>query len=279
MIDMRNALVFYFATRAPGYTGKKFGYKTIADSYHVPRETFRRRLSGPLKGFFGHIAGGHNSAQNFVSVSQPSILLTPIHLALPHNLSVGPSVISTPATAPVAPAVPALRRAPVAPAVPALRRARVAPAAAASPPAPVPVTTSHAGKQFSTFLLFQVSCRHGILFDNFSVSDIYTDESSSGSSTSGAHDLEAEMEEVERFAVDTAVLSEAPTILDSGATDKNNNNDNFWTPTLTKEDVKEDPVVISDEEEEGNGCEWVISYEEVEGNGCEWGSICIFFSV
>ena len=276
---MRNALVFYFATRAPGYTGRKFGYKTIADSYHVPQETFRRRLSGPLKGFFGHIAGGHNSAQNFITVSQPSILLTPIHLALPHNLSVGPSVISTPATAPVAPAVPALRRAPVAPAVPALRRAPVAPAAAASPPAPV--TTSHDGKQFSTFLLFQVSCRHGILFDNFSVSDIYTDESSSGSS--GAHDLEAEMEEIERFAVDTAVLSEAPTILDSSATDKNNNNYDFWTPTLTKEDVKEeeDAVVISDEEEEekGNGCEWIISYEEAEeGNGCEWGSI-FFFSV
>ena len=260
---MRNALVFYFATRAPGYTGRKFGYKTIVDSYHVPRETFRRWLSGPLKGFFGHIAGGHNSDQSFVSVSQPSILLTPIHLALPHNLSVGPSVISTPATAPVAPAAPAV---PWAPAAPALRWATVAPtAAAASPPAPVPVTTSYDGKQFSTFLLFQilVSCRHGNLYDNFSVSDIYTDESSSGSS--GAHDLEAQMEEVERFAVDTAMLSEAPTILDSGATDKNNNNNDFWTPTPTKEDVKGDAVVISDEEEE-------------EGNGCEWGSI-YFFSV
>ena len=114
--------------------------------------------------------------------------------------------------------------------------------------------TSDDGKQFSTFLLFQVSCRHGILFDNFSVSDIYTDESSLGSS--GAHDLEAQMEEIERFTVDTPVLSEAPTILDSGATDKNNNNDDFWTPTPTKEGVKEDAVVISDEEEEGNGCEW-----------------------
>ena len=165
----------------------------------------------------------------------------------------GPSVISTPATAPVAPAAPAVRWVPAAP---ALRRAAVAPAAAAaSPPAPVPVTTSYAGKQFSTFLLFQVSvsCRHGNLYDNFSVSDIYTDESSSGSS--GAHDLEAQMEEVERFAVDTAVLSEAPTILDSGATDKNNNNNDFWT--------KEDAVVISDKEEE-------------EGNGCEWGSIYFF---
>ena len=67
------------------------------------------------------------------------------------------------------------------------------------------------------------------MFDNFSVSDIYTDESLSGSS--GVHDLEAQMEEIERFAADTAVLSEAPTILDSGATDKNNNNDDFWTPT------------------------------------------------
>ena len=101
-------------------------------------------------------------------------------------------------------------------------------------------------------------CRHDILFNNFSVSDINTDESSSGSS--GAHDLEAQMEEIERFAVNTAVLSEAPTILDSGATDKNNNNNDFWTPTLIKEDVKEDDVVISDEEEEGNGCEWGSIY-------------------
>ena len=93
------------------------------------------------------------------------------------------------------------------------------------------------------------------MYDNFSVSDIYTDESSSGSS--GAHDLEVQMEEVERFAINTAMLSEASTILDSGATDKNNNNNDFWTPTPTKEDA----VVISDEEEEeGNGCEWGSSY-------------------
>ena len=86
IIDMRNALVFYFAVRAPGYTGCKYGYKSVADAYHVPRETFRRCLSGPLKGYFGHVAGGQANQQNFVAISQPSILLTPIHLALANNL-------------------------------------------------------------------------------------------------------------------------------------------------------------------------------------------------
>ena len=44
ILDMRNALVQYFSQRAPGYTGKKFGYKKIADAYSIPRETFRRRV-------------------------------------------------------------------------------------------------------------------------------------------------------------------------------------------------------------------------------------------
>ena len=86
IIDMRNALLFYFSVRAPGYTGRKYGYKSVADAYHVPRETFRRRLSGPLKGYFGHLAGGQANKQNFVAISQPSILLTPIQWALPNNL-------------------------------------------------------------------------------------------------------------------------------------------------------------------------------------------------
>ena len=44
---MRNALVQYFSQRAPGYTGKKFGYKKIADAYSIPRETFRQCVGGP----------------------------------------------------------------------------------------------------------------------------------------------------------------------------------------------------------------------------------------
>ena len=56
--NMRNALVLYFSQRAPGFTGKPFGYKCIADAYKIPRETFRRRIKGPLRGLFGHIAGG-----------------------------------------------------------------------------------------------------------------------------------------------------------------------------------------------------------------------------
>ena len=58
ILDMRNALVQYFSQRAPGYTRKKFGYKKIADAYSIPRETFRRRVRGPLTGLFGHLSGG-----------------------------------------------------------------------------------------------------------------------------------------------------------------------------------------------------------------------------
>ena len=61
IIDMWNALVFYFAVRALGYTGCKYAYKSVADAYHVPRETFHRRLSGPLLGYFGHVAGGQTN--------------------------------------------------------------------------------------------------------------------------------------------------------------------------------------------------------------------------
>ena len=42
VLDMRNALVQYFSQRAPGYSGKRYGYKKIAEAYHLPKETFRR---------------------------------------------------------------------------------------------------------------------------------------------------------------------------------------------------------------------------------------------
>ena len=41
VLDMRNALVQYFSQRAPGYSGKRYGYKKIAEAYHLPKETFR----------------------------------------------------------------------------------------------------------------------------------------------------------------------------------------------------------------------------------------------
>ena len=65
ILDMRNALVQYFSQRAPGYTGKKFGYKKIADAYSIPRETFRRRVRGPLTGLFGHLSGGKSYPRIF----------------------------------------------------------------------------------------------------------------------------------------------------------------------------------------------------------------------
>ena len=44
---MRNALVFYFNQRAPGYIGKVYGYKHVADAHEILRETFRCRIKGP----------------------------------------------------------------------------------------------------------------------------------------------------------------------------------------------------------------------------------------
>ena len=37
---MRNALVFYFSQRAPGYIGNVYGYKRVADAHEIPRGTF-----------------------------------------------------------------------------------------------------------------------------------------------------------------------------------------------------------------------------------------------
>ena len=65
--DMRNALVMYFSQRAPGYVGPTYGYKKIAGTFGIPRETFRRRLSGPLQGLFGHLSGGKDLPRIFTS--------------------------------------------------------------------------------------------------------------------------------------------------------------------------------------------------------------------
>ena len=146
IIDMRNALVFYFCTRAPGYTGKKYGYKTIADSYHVPRETFRRRLSGPLMGYFGHIAGGKHCPQNFVNTAHPNLLITPIHLALPNSIGAPFATVQLPVAAAASVPAPA-----AAASVPALAAAASVPAPAPVDPAPV---TTEKGKQNFYFLFY-----------------------------------------------------------------------------------------------------------------------------
>ena len=55
--NMRDALILYFSQKAPGFRGKPFGYKHVADTYDIPRETFCRRVKGPLTGLFRHLAG------------------------------------------------------------------------------------------------------------------------------------------------------------------------------------------------------------------------------
>ena len=73
--DMRNALVMYFSQRAPGYVGPTYGYKKIAGTFRIPRETFRRRLSGPLQGLFGHLSGGKDLPRIFTC--KPHKLICP----------------------------------------------------------------------------------------------------------------------------------------------------------------------------------------------------------
>ena len=119
VIDMRNALILYFMQKAPGYRGKKYGYKAIADAYSIPRETFRRRLSGPNQGFFGHLAGGHGNTQ-VINMVHPTLLVTPIDFKLPvtfpnpitlapvtSSLSVVTAATPAPAPVPATASVPA----------------------------------------------------------------------------------------------------------------------------------------------------------------------------
>ena len=63
--NMRNALVLYFSQRAPGYKGKVYGYKHVADAHHIPRETFRCRVKGPLTGLFRYLARGKGLTLEF----------------------------------------------------------------------------------------------------------------------------------------------------------------------------------------------------------------------
>ena len=51
--SMRNTLVLYLSQRAPGYKGKVYGYKCVADAHQIPRETFWCKVKGPLTGLFG----------------------------------------------------------------------------------------------------------------------------------------------------------------------------------------------------------------------------------
>ena len=70
--NMRNALVLYFSQRAPGYKGKVYGYKRVADAHHIPRETFQRRVKGPLTGLFGYLAGGKGLTLEFPKIGTSS---------------------------------------------------------------------------------------------------------------------------------------------------------------------------------------------------------------
>ena len=57
---MVTALSHYFKMRRLGCTGQVMGYKVVADLYNIPRETFRRRTIGKLKGFAGYLSRGKN---------------------------------------------------------------------------------------------------------------------------------------------------------------------------------------------------------------------------
>ena len=55
---IKQALQYNFTVNAKDYKGPQLGYKAIADLYKLPRETFRRRTTGELKGFYRHLSGG-----------------------------------------------------------------------------------------------------------------------------------------------------------------------------------------------------------------------------
>ena len=55
---MKDALVYFFLMQSPSYSGPQFRYKTVTKLYGLPPETFHRRTTGLLKGFYGHLSGG-----------------------------------------------------------------------------------------------------------------------------------------------------------------------------------------------------------------------------
>ena len=55
---MKDALVYFFVMQSASYSGPRFGYKTVAKLYGIPPETFCRRTTGLLKGFYRHLSGG-----------------------------------------------------------------------------------------------------------------------------------------------------------------------------------------------------------------------------
>ena len=61
------AYYYNFSQRAPGYSGKRHGYKKITEAYHLPKETFRQRVRGPLTGLFGHLSGGKDFTHIFTT--------------------------------------------------------------------------------------------------------------------------------------------------------------------------------------------------------------------
>ena len=70
---MHTALTVYFTQFLPSFRGKRRGYKSIADEYGIPRETFRRRTKMPFQGITDHIAGGRGLPRVF-SIQQESEL-------------------------------------------------------------------------------------------------------------------------------------------------------------------------------------------------------------
>ena len=62
---MKDALIYYFSMQSSLYAGPRFGYKTVTKLYGLPPETFRRRMTGPLKGFYSHLSRGKDVPRIF----------------------------------------------------------------------------------------------------------------------------------------------------------------------------------------------------------------------
>ena len=55
---MKQALQYYYTIHSEDYDGPHLGYMTIVDLYGLSRETFRRRTTRDLKGYYGHLSRG-----------------------------------------------------------------------------------------------------------------------------------------------------------------------------------------------------------------------------
>ena len=62
-----------FLSESPRLCWQNICYKKIADAFSIPKETFRRHVSCPLTGLFGHLSGGKDYPRVFTSEEEEDL--------------------------------------------------------------------------------------------------------------------------------------------------------------------------------------------------------------